>query len=197
MWYNMRGGESMESEQWKPVIGYEGLYEVSNIGRVKSIERTITRKNGWLLPIPEKMLSIRVGKRTERHPMPRLYTELWRDNKPKACIVARLVCAAFNENKDNKPQVNHIDGNSANNNADNLEWVTARENNIHAIRNNLVSRPKKRIRGVNLVSGETLDFESLTKAAEFMGVTKNAINAGIHGYGRAKYCKGYKWEYLD
>ena len=38
--------------------------------------------------------------------------------------------------------------------------------------------------------------QSLTKAAEFMGVTKNAINAGIHGYGRAKYCKGYKWEYI-
>ena len=197
MWYNTQGVIEMESEQWKPVIGYEGLYEVSNIGRVKSIERTLTRKNGSLLPIPEKMLSIRVGKKTERHPMPRLYAELWKDNARKACIVARLVCIAFNPNNDNKPQVNHKDGNSANNNADNLEWVTARENNVHALKNNLVSRPKKKVRGVHLTNGETLEFESLTKAAEFMGVTKNAINAGIHGYGRAKYCKGYKWEYID
>jgi len=188
----------MKSEEWKPVRGYEGLYEVSNIGRVRSIERIVRRGNGNL-PIGERILKQTPLKTTTRHPSKRMTVEVWKDGKRKRTTAARLVCIAFVENPDNKPHVNHIDGDSTNDHADNLEWVTAKENNVHARANNLISSEnlKKRVRGAHYKTGEVIEFDSLTNAAKHFGVTKNAINACIHGYGRAKRCKGFSWEYLD
>lgn len=97
-------------EIWKDVKGYEGLYKVSNFGRVKSLkygrERILkTGKHGYYLTV-----------------------SLYFDNKLKTAKVHRLVAMAFIENPDNKPQVNHLDEDKTNNNVNNLEWVTAKEN---------------------------------------------------------------------
>lgn len=188
----------MATETWKPVQGYEGLYEVSDMGRVRSIGRIVKRGNNQL-PIRERLLTLHKNKVTQRHPNTRRFAELWKDGKRKRVPVARLVCMAFVDNPENKPHVNHIDGNTENDKAINLEWVTPKENNMHALKNGLVSRDglKKRVRGVHYETGEVLEFESLTMAAAYLGVAKNAINAGIHGYGRAKRCRGYKWGYVD
>ena len=189
----------MKNEQWRPVVGYEGLYEVSNKGRVKSLARTVKTKNGHDLKVMGRILAQTSVRTTKRHPSVRYVVGLWKNNKNKTAKVARLVGIAFVKNPHNKPHINHKDGIATNDNAENLEWVTAQENNVHARKNGLIKSDalKKRVKGVHHTTGEELCFESLTSAAEHFDVTKTAINACIHGYGRAKRCKGFSWKYLD
>lgn len=110
-------------EIWKDVQGYEGQYQVSNLGRVKSIKRKLTNGRS----VSEKILNSSSKKKTQDgYLMVALAGRTFRVN--------RLVAAAFIPNPDNKPVVNHIDGNKENNKADNLEWATISENMLHAYR---------------------------------------------------------------
>lgn len=124
-----------EDEIWKPVIGYEGLYEVSNKGRVKRVEYLLTESNtAW----GYKKVS------------------LTKNKKNSNLSIHRLVAQAFHENPENKPTVNHKDGNKHNNSASNLEWNTVQENVDHAIENNL--------RPADYQDGEKNPMAKLTKA---------------------------------
>ncbi len=98
-------------EVWKDIEGYNGRYQVSNFGRVKSFQR-----------LDEKILSIEGKKRDYAKVV------LFKDNVAKTFLLHRLVAIAFVPNPENKPEVNHIDGNKKNNCAENLEWVTKSEN---------------------------------------------------------------------
>jgi len=198
VWYSCDEVIDVRGEEWRPVVGFEGLYEVSDFGRVRSVGRVVARGNNQI-PIPERILKQSTLKQTERHPSVRKNVELWKNGERKRCPVSRLVCKAFVENPDNKPHVNHIDGNSENDHASNLEWVTAKENNAHAHRLGLISREssRRKVRGTHHKTGEVVEFDSLTDAAKRFGVTKGAIGACIHGYGRAKRCKGFSWEFLS
>ena len=107
------------TEVWKPIDGYENKYFISNCGNVKHIKyglKSLQADRGGYL---------RVG--------------LWKNKTKKFISVHRLVANAFLPNPDNKPEVNHIDFNRANNDVRNLEWVTTKENNIHSLSN----RPKE------------------------------------------------------
>jgi DNA-binding CsgD family transcriptional regulator len=118
---------SNEIEIWKDVVGYEGLYEVSNLGQVRSIRRDIGagRKGGGLI----KGYITKVGYR---------YVGIGvRGVSKRGCSVHRMVCKAFHPNPLNKETVNHIDGDKSNNRASNLEWSTWTENNRHARRTGL------------------------------------------------------------
>jgi hypothetical protein len=105
-------------EKWKDVIGFEGLYKVSNLGNVISL---ITKK-------PLKANGDNYGY---------LQVILYKGNKRITGKVHRLVAKAFIDNTENKPQVNHKDGNKKNNNISNLEWMTNKENKRHAIDNGI------------------------------------------------------------
>lgn len=117
-------------EMWKDVEGYEGLYQVSNYGRVKNLERKIPYRFG-LRTIPERIL-----KNCENE-YGYLYVRLCKETNSKKYKIHRLVANAFIENPDNKKCVNHKDGNKKNNCVDNLEWVTHSENMQHAADNKL------------------------------------------------------------
>ncbi|MEC1155035.1 NUMOD4 domain-containing protein [Cytobacillus horneckiae] len=113
-------------EIWQDIAGYEGLYQVSNKGRVKSLlrknigsdGRNRTFKEKILKPISDRKGYFQVG--------------LCKNGKAKMFLIHRLVSVAFIPNPNNKPEVNHKDGDKINNYASNLEWNTSRENIKHA-----------------------------------------------------------------
>ncbi len=113
-------------EIWKEINGYENLYEISNTGKVKSLRYNKILSGGY-------------------SGFGYLLVHLVKDSKKKQKYIHKLVAEAFIPNEDNKPQVNHIDGNKTNNNVDNLEWVSFSENNKHAYKTGL----KKSSKGKN------------------------------------------------
>ena len=105
------------SEEWRPVVGYEGLYEVSSYGRVRSLDRFYYRLHKGKVLSPTK----------DRYGY--LTVTLNCNGKSKTIKIHRLVAQAFIENPDNLPQVNHKDEVKSNNCVDNLEWCSAKYNN--------------------------------------------------------------------
>lgn len=122
-----------DKEEWRDVIGFEGIYKVSNIGRVMSLDRTIISNNGKLMPFVGRVLKYRTGSRG--YP----YLTLSSTNIRKTVKVHRLVAESFIPNPHSKPQVNHIDENKLNNKVSNLEWCSAKENCNHGTHNFRVS----------------------------------------------------------
>lgn len=104
-------------EEWRAIAGYEGLYEVSNLGRVRSLKYWGGNRVAILKQATSK----------------RGYKKIALTSEKKTFLIHRLVAQAFIPNPENKPEVNHIDGNKQNNCVNNLEWVTGSENNIHAV----------------------------------------------------------------
>lgn len=111
-----------------PIKNYEGLYEVSNTGLIKSVKRTIIGKDGNKYSFKERILKVQPNKFVE-YPQ----VSLWKNNIGVTFYVHRLVAEAFIPNPKHLPEVNHKDGNRANNTVENLEWVDSRGNSIHAI----------------------------------------------------------------
>lgn len=109
-------------EVWKPIINYEGQYEISSFGRVKSLPRT----NGTFRLSKEKMLHIKLNRGYS-------YVTLCKNNKLRTFTVHRLVAVAFIPNQDNKAEINHKNGIKTDNRIENLEWATSSENKIHRI----------------------------------------------------------------
>lgn len=110
-------------ETWKPVVGFEGRYEVSSQGRFKALAREIIYKDGRKGKLKEKMIRGCVGKHG--------YVVISFDTKTK-CLAHRVVAEAFLGVQEYKTTVNHKDGNKTNNCIENLEWATYAENNQHA-----------------------------------------------------------------
>ena len=119
-------------EVWKDIKKYEGYYQVSNKGRIKSLARYVYNKDGTVQRF--KMETIKTPiKSTDGY----LMVKLCVNGINKTIGIHRLVAEAFIENPNNYPEVNHIDTNRKNNNVDNLEWCTCSENQYHAFRHSL------------------------------------------------------------
>ncbi len=167
------------NEIWKPVNGYEGLYEVSNLGRVKSVERHIERKGkhgGQLIHGKIKDFGIN----NKNYYMVNLY----KNNHVKYSTVHRLVAEAFVPNPDPKLYtiINHIDENTLNNNAENLEWCTQKHNVNYGtcpdrIRNTLIEggfiHPIKVV--ITSSDGNIHEFPSMKTAAKWLNVSLNVL----------------------
>lgn len=128
-------------EIWKDIKGYEGLYQVSNLGKIKSLGRTIERigPNGkkFYRNYPSKIIKIALDTKGYYR------TNLAKNGINKTVKIHRIVAEAFIPNTYNKPQINHIDGNKQNNNVNNLEWCTNKENQDHSWRNGLRKKGKE------------------------------------------------------
>lgn len=113
-------------EVWKDIKGYEGLYQISNLGNVKSLDRKVNAKNNKKRLIKGTFLKLRFNNRNYN------IVSLYKNNIQEVRFIHRLVAETFIPNPENKPEVNHIDGDKQNNKIDNLEWCTRTENNKHA-----------------------------------------------------------------
>lgn len=169
----------MDNEIWKDVKGYEGLYQVSNLGRVKSLDYDGSKKERIMSPY-------------NVHGYSRV--RLFNDKKRVSTSVHRLVAGAFISNPENKPFVNHIDGNKSNNKIENLEWCNNSENLIHAYRvlkfKASGGRPKKRVK--NLDTGRV--FSSVKEASVLTGVNRTSIISCCNG--RYRTAGHQRWIYL-
>lgn len=176
----MRGNNIQE--MWKPIKNYEGLYEISNFGNVKSLERICKTEKGTRI-VPEKMLS--ASKDSSGY----LYVPLSVNGTHKNYFVHRLVLEAFESNTERKKQVNHKNGNKLNNCLDNLEWCTAKENINHKYKVlNYKAHNRKKV--ICLETNEI--FESLAEAEKSKKLT--GISKCLKG--KRETFAGYHWEYL-
>jgi hypothetical protein len=188
-------------EIWKDINGYEGYYQISNQGNVRSIDRfdgVHDRKGTIIKPNLKQNGYLQVGLRMH--------------SKRKWIGVHRLVAIHFIENPDNKPQVNHIDGNKQNNTINNLEWVTAKENQNHAtklgLRKNMPKGKKhcyygkfgadshsaKQVIRRNPKTGETKLYKAKV-LAKYEGFDVTSISKCCHG--KLKTHKGYEWYFAN
>ncbi|MEI5991410.1 hypothetical protein A5881_002945 [Enterococcus termitis] len=150
-------------EIWKPIQGYQGIYEVSSKGKVKTSvgKKTYSSLHGVRTWKP-RILKLKTDKNGYKR------VTLWKNKSGKDFLVHRLVANAFIELKEGKDYVNHIDGNPSNNYAENLEWVNHSENLIHAFENRLNKSPDPIVL-YNTSTKEVKYFYSKAKASEFLG----------------------------
>lgn len=122
-------------ETWKPVFGYENMYQISNQGRIKSLYRTVIRRNGTTRTVPEIVLRISI--QSQGYPV----VTLSKLGKNKKVRVSRIVAIAFVPNPKKLPEVNHEDGNKLNCVDSNLSWTDRSGNLKHAYRTGLRKKP--------------------------------------------------------
>jgi hypothetical protein len=182
-------------ETWKSIEEFEGLYEISNYGRIKSFQKN--KRSGYILKVINSSGWY-------------LSTSLIKDKIRKTYRIHRLVAKAFISNPDNKSQVNHKDGNKQNNNVQNLEWVTPSENIQHAIKfkpsiiaginhYNQVLKPKK-VQQFKITGDFIAEYQNCVVAGSITGVCPRNINQVASkteykpGLTR-KQAGGYVWKY--
>lgn len=143
-------------EIWKPINGFVGVYEVSNLGDIKTLERKVNN-NGGIKVIKEKILAPKRGYRGYR------MVSLRKNGTSFSKRVHSIVAEVFIPNPENKPCVNHIDNNTGNNSTLNLEWVTHKENMEHSAKQGRLNRGEKN-RAAKLTEKDILEIRKSSKS---------------------------------
>ena len=187
----------MENEVWKDIVGYEGLYQVSNLGRVKSLKRKVYAGRNRMRWQHERIMS---NNRTNGNGY--IIVSLNKESKSETKYVHRLVAESFIENPNNYKYINHKDENKSNNKVSNLEWCTAQYNSTYNdlhIRNSkkMINNPKisKKIYQLDEDNNIINVFPSISEASRQFNVSNQAISDCLRGI--QKHSAGYKWKYAD
>lgn len=182
---------------WKNINGYEGLYQVSNTGLIRSFPRRRTRG----------------GIRKLNYNKGYAVITLHKNGKMRTFQVHRLVAAAFIDNPENKPEINHLDEDKLNNRVENLQWATSKENANWGTRNNRISeyvkknpipmpygqkrgRRKKEVIQLDPITKEIVSrHESTIAASNSVGCSNANISECCNG--KRKTAKGYLWRFAS
>lgn len=184
-------------EEWKDIEGYEGLYQISNLGRVKSLERIVERIGKGKILVNERIRNVTNCRGY-------LQVKLFKNKKYRMFFVHRLVAQAFIPNPNNYPEVNHKDENKENNRVDNLEWCTTEYNCNYGTRN---ERTSANMKGVHInrkdqskeviqydLDGNEIDrFPSIGELKRLFNYADSNIISCCKGKHKTAY--GYIWRY--
>lgn len=162
------------TEEWKDIPGYETLYQASTLGRIRTCAGKTTRsarfeKRVWKQRIMKLKWCTNSRGRSDAR------VELWKDGTHRTHLVARLVALTWCSGYSEEMTVNHIDNDSTNNKAENLEWVSIRDNIIKGFETGAFTTQKPVV--LLTPEGERLKFRSMSKASQFLG----------HGVGYLSY----------
>lgn len=172
----------ISQETWRPVKGYESFYEVSDLGRVRSLSRTIVKKNG--------VKQNKVGKLLKpcKSGNGYYYVVLTKNSHSKSKRIHILVAKAFIPNPENYQQVNHLDGDKSNNKLSNLEWCTPHQNQYHAVTTGLFHNPViLQFKGGKLIGA----YHSTRDAAKATGLDCRAIGRCANHDNEHRHVGGY------
>ena len=178
--YKNKDIHDLDGEIWKDIKGYEGLYQVSNLGRVKSfqnhrvfIRKQSHNKKGYLVLVLSK------------------------NNKNIQCRVHRLVAEAFLPNPNNYPCINHKDESRTNNTVDNLEWCTVQYNNYYGTRIDKIRKViAKPVLLTDLDTGISLITLSARESSHMLGVSKHSVSSVANPNTKNKTVKNHTAKYL-
>ena len=197
------------NEEWRDVVGYEGLYQVSNYGNIKSCDRYVNSRYGCKRFSKGIMLK-KVLNSDGYH-----VVALCKDGKHREGKVHRLVAEAFIPNPENKPCIDHINTNRTDNVVENLRWVTPKENSNNKItlqsirgenaywfgkhqkeeaKEKISKRNSKRIYQCDLDGNVIRIYKSAVDASNELKCVPTAIRNCLRG--RCKSCKGFTWKYV-
>ena len=153
-------------EIWKPIPGYEGIYEASNLGRIRSVPGKITsnaryEKRVWKTRVlkPKRQTSRCRGDGR---------VSLWKNGVQKDHLISRLVASAWLGKPEDGMTVNHINGDWKDNRPENLEWVTLEDNIRHGFRTGLYSSVQKTVILEDEISGDKIQFVSMASVDRFL-----------------------------
>lgn len=168
----------MTTEIWKPVVGFEDSYEVSSLGRVRSLDRVVVMKSRWGNPVAKNLKGKLLAPALNSRGYPNVM--LGAGNMRR---VHRLVAEAFIPNPEELPQVNHLDGNRENPKVENLEWTDSSGNNTHAYR--VSGRlPSKMVAVQVSRAGYGVWFPSISEAARCSGFNLKGLYWALVNTGR-------------
>lgn len=183
-------------EIWKDIKNFEGFYQISNLGRVKSLERKVKNKNGYRI-VKEKILCNYINN-----------NGYYCVNLRKKCgidikLIHRLIGEYFMLNPNNYPVINHIDGNKLNNNIDNLEWCTYQHNIKEAFRlglnkytyNENFKNVARKVLQFDKSDNFIKEYNSIREANRITGISYNSIFMNCHG--KQKYAGDYIWKFKE
>ena len=170
-------------ENWKDIKGYEGFYQVSDCGNVRSLERDVYNPRGTVIRhMEEKILAPNLNRCGYQ------YVSFSLNGKIKSITVHRLVAEAFIPNPENKPQVNHLDEVKTNNVVENLEWCSAQENVNYGTRTARAIQNRRSYKLGNAPSAKAVFCEELNKTFDCAKRAEEEL--GIRGSSICNVCKG-------
>ena len=194
----------MQEEIWKDIEGYEGYYQISTQQRVRSLDRTVICKDGQIKSVKGRILKQRINTCGKGY----YIVCLCKEAVAVVFSIHRLVALAFIPNPGNLPEVNHIDGDTRNNDISNLEWCTHQQNCLHAYKANLRQPPRASLGKFGsqnphskTVGQYTTDGKLITlyggacEAARILGWSQGMISNACRG--EVPTYKGYIWKYED